>query len=84
MAKGVGPRKAALKRHERSNKTKAYTISLCVEKLGGSKPKNMTDFTKSIHDDVVAYGLTVDHVWNDDWAAQEKIYEWVRKYFNGQ
>jgi len=84
MAKRVGPRKAARKRHEPSNKTKAYTISLCVEKPGGSKPKNMTDFAKSIHDDVVAYGLTVGHEWNDDWAAKDKIYDWVRKYFKSQ
>jgi hypothetical protein len=84
MAKGVGPRKAAQKRHEPSNKTKAYTISLCVEKLGGSKPKNKTAFAKSIHDDVVAYGLTVGHEWNDDWVAKENIYEWVRLYFKDQ
>jgi len=84
MAKGLGPRKAALTKHELSNKTRAYTISLCVENRGGSKPQNMTAFTKSICADVVAYGLTVGWKWDDDWTAKERIYEWVREHFNSQ
>jgi len=80
MAKGAGPRKAALKRHELSNKTRDHAILLYERKNEGKEWKSMRDAARVIHPQVMGYAQSVGCYFSNDVAQQrERIERWIQQ-----
>jgi hypothetical protein len=73
MAKGAGPRHAAVKKNEPYRDTEKYAIYLYEEKEWNSAQNGVDQ----IQSKVVAYGKTVGVHWTTDYQANKLIYKWI-------
>jgi len=77
MAKGAGPRKAALKRNKPYRDTEKYAISLYERKNQGKEWNSMLDAVNVIEFRVMEYGKKVGVHWTTKIQANKLIYSWI-------
>jgi hypothetical protein len=77
MAKGAGPRKAALKRNKPYRDTEKHAISLYERKNQGKEWNSMLDAVNVIEFRVMEYGKKVGVHWTTKIQANKLIYSWI-------
>ena len=77
MAKGAGPRKAALKRNRPYRDAEKYAISLYERKNQGKEWNSMRDAANVIQSEVMEYGKKVGVHWTTKVQANNLIYSWI-------